>query len=61
MQVAHVFKSVGFVYTNGGAVQEMDIATLDRRIFARLHLRHALSFQRGAPGAIDNKGAIKRI
>jgi len=44
-----------------GRVQEMDIATLDRRIFARLHLRHALSFQRGAPGAIDNKGAIKRI
>jgi hypothetical protein len=41
--MAHVFKSAGFVCTNGGAVQEMDIATLDRRIFARLHLRHALS------------------
>ena len=43
-----------------GRVQEMDIATLDRRIFARLHLSHALIFQRGAL-THDNKGAIKRI
>jgi hypothetical protein len=33
-----------FVYTNGGAVQEIDVATLDRRIFAGLYLGHALTF-----------------
>jgi hypothetical protein len=35
-------------YPNRGAIAEIHVATLDRRIFARLHLRRAVIFPMAA-------------
>jgi hypothetical protein len=45
IQPAHVPKSMCLVYPNRRAIEEIDIATLELRIFAGFHVCHAPIFR----------------